>query len=88
MLLEEKDSLKKLLSWQHWNCQAKLSSSNTDQQERNGSTRLLYLSHSPVAVFGMFFVGEIEQKRPILCLKRKSLDINFFFIIIELLYKM
>ncbi len=38
--------------------------------------------------FFVVVVGEIEQKRPILCLKRNtSLDINFFFIIIEPLYK-
>ncbi len=36
--------------------------------------------------FVVVVVGEIEQKRPILCLKRKSLDINFFFLI-EPLYK-
>ncbi len=32
-----------------------------------------------------FFVGEIEQKQEIWCLKRKSLNINFLFI--ELLHK-
>ncbi len=33
----------------------------------------------------MIFVGEIEQKHSILCLKRKCINIKFFFI--ELLYK-
>ncbi len=32
-----------------------------------------------VFVVVVVVVGEIEQKWPILCLKRKSLDINFFF---------
>ncbi len=32
----------------------------------------------------LFLVGEIEQKQAILCLKRKSLNINLLFI--ELLY--
>ncbi len=36
-------------------------------------------------MFGVFFVGEIEQKQPIWCLKRKSLGINLLFI--KLLYK-
>ncbi len=38
-----------------------------------------------MAVFGIIFVGEIEQKLAIWCLKRKSLNINFLYI--ELLYK-
>ncbi len=38
-----------------------------------------------MAVFGIIFVGEIEQKQAIWYLKRKSLNINFLFI--ELLYK-
>ncbi len=42
------------------------------------------MHNSAVAVFGMIFVGEIEQKQEIGCLKRKSLNINLF---IELLYK-
>ncbi len=33
----------------------------------------------------LFFVGEMEQKLAIWCLKRKSLNINLLFI--ELLYK-
>ncbi len=33
----------------------------------------------------IIFVGEIEQKHSILCLKRKCVNITFFFI--ELLYK-
>ncbi len=41
--------------------------------------------NSAVAVFGIIFVGEIEQKQEISCLKRKSLNINFLFI--ELLHK-
>ncbi len=41
--------------------------------------------NSAVAVFGIIFVGEKEQKQAIWCLKRKSLKINFLFI--ELLYK-
>ncbi len=40
---------------------------------------------SAVAVWNNFFVGEMEQKQPIWCLKRKSLNINLLFI--ELLYK-
>ncbi len=36
-------------------------------------------------MFGMIFVGEIEQKQEIWCLKHKSLNINFLFI--ELLHK-
>ncbi len=42
------------------------------------------MHNSAVAVFGMIFVGEIEQKQEKGCLKRKSLNINLF---IELLYK-
>ncbi len=38
-----------------------------------------------MALFGIIFVGEIEQKQAIWCLKCKSLNINFLFI--ELLYK-
>ncbi len=38
-----------------------------------------------VAVFGIFFVGKMEQKQEIWCLKRKSLNINLLFI--ELLFK-
>ncbi len=34
------------------------------------------MQNSAVAVFGMIFIGEIEQKREIWCLKRKSLYIN------------
>ncbi len=33
--------------------------------------------NSAVALFGIIFVGEIEQKQAIWCLKRKSLNINF-----------
>ncbi len=36
-------------------------------------------------MFGIIFVGEIEQKQAIWCLKRKSLNINLLFI--ELLHK-
>ncbi len=43
------------------------------------------MRNSAVAVFGMIFVEEIEQKQEIWCLKRKSLNIKFLFI--ELLYK-
>ncbi len=42
-------------------------------------------TNSAVAVFGIIFVGEIEQKQAIWCLKRKSLNINLLFI--ELLHK-
>ncbi len=38
-----------------------------------------------MAVFGIIFVVEIEQKQKIWCLKRKSLNIKFLFI--ELLHK-
>ncbi len=38
-----------------------------------------------MALFGIIFVGEIEQKQAIWCLKLKSLNINFLFI--EPLYK-
>ncbi len=38
-----------------------------------------------MAVFGIIFVGEIEHKQEIWCLKHKSLNINFLFI--ELWYK-
>ncbi len=38
-----------------------------------------------MTVFGIIFVGEIEQKQEIWCLKRKSLNINLLFI--ELLHK-
>ncbi len=38
-----------------------------------------------MAVFGIIFVGEIEQKQAIWCLNRKSLNINLLFT--ELLYK-
>ncbi len=38
-----------------------------------------------MALFGIIFVGEIEQNQEIWCLKRKSLNINFLFI--ELLHK-
>ncbi len=38
-----------------------------------------------MAVFGVIFVREIEQKQEIWCLKCKSLNINFLFI--ELLHK-
>ncbi len=34
---------------------------------------------------GLFFVGEMEQKQALWCLKRKSLNINLLFV--ELLYK-
>ncbi len=37
-----------------------------------------------MTVFGIIFVGEIEQKQEIWCLKRKSLNINLLFI--ELLH--
>ncbi len=36
--------------------------------------------NSAVAVFGIIFVGEIEQKQEIWCLKRKYLNINLLFI--------
>ncbi len=36
-------------------------------------------------LFGIIFVGEMEQKQAIWCLKRKSLNISLLFI--ELLYK-
>ncbi len=39
--------------------------------------------NSAVALFGIIFVVEIEQKQEIWCLKRKSLNINLF---IELWY--
>ncbi len=38
-----------------------------------------------MTVFGIIFVGEMEQKQEIWCLKRKSLNINLLFI--ELLHK-
>ncbi len=38
-----------------------------------------------MAVFGIIFVVEIEEKQEIWCLKRKSLNINLLFI--ELLHK-
>ncbi len=41
--------------------------------------------NSAVAVWNNFFVGEMEQKQAIWCLKRKSLNINLLFI--ELLHK-
>ncbi len=43
------------------------------------------MQNSAVAVFGIFFVGEKEQKQPFWCLKRKYIDINLLFI--ELFYK-
>ncbi len=36
--------------------------------------------NSAVAVFGIIFVDETEQKQEIWCLKRKSLNVNFLFI--------
>ncbi len=48
---------------------------------------LLRDANSAVALFGIIFVVEIEQKQEIWCLKRlkrKSININFLFI--ELLY--
>ncbi len=42
------------------------------------------MQNSAVALFGIIFVVEIEQKQEIWCLKHKSININFLFI--ELLY--
>ncbi len=35
--------------------------------------------NSAVAVFGIIFIGEMEQKQAIWCLKHKSLNINLLF---------
>ncbi len=43
------------------------------------------MQNGAVAVFEIFFVGEIEEKQPFWCLKRKYIDINLLFI--ELFYK-
>ncbi len=42
------------------------------------------MQNSAVAVYN-YFVGEMQQKQAIWCIKCKSLDINLLFI--ELLYK-
>ncbi len=47
--------------------------------------RITETQNLAVAVCNNFFVGEMEQKQAIWCLKRKSLNINLLFI--DLLYK-
>ncbi len=54
-------------------------------QEQNISSCFSETQNSVVAVWNYFFVGEMEQKQAIWCLKRKSLNINLLFI--ELLHK-
>ncbi len=41
--------------------------------------RITETQNSAVAVFGVFFVGEMEQKLSIWCLKHKSLNINIVY---------
>ncbi len=77
IIFKWKDTLNVKLKPSHWDW-----TESFKRLIRSGTKRCHVAEtwNSAVALFGIIFVVEMAQKQEIVCLKRKSLNINFLFI--------